>query len=296
MNTNVFKFFVVEGIKSFVKNGLMSAASVVTVTLCLILCGVYVLFSMNLNYAAKQIEENYEIQLFIDEDADKEQIEKIETELRAIENIGGISFIPKQEALRQWIDSMQDNLEALEGLEEDNPLRDSFKITFIQLQTAQSTISEIEKVGGIAYIKNNKDIIDLLIETTRKIKNVSFYFMLFFGLISIFIISNAIRITVFARRREINIMKFVGATDWFIRLPFMIEGIIIGVVGALISILIVSGAYNYFLSTTGNLIQKTVELFDVAAITKVLIYFLAGGGIALGALGSTLSLRKYLYV
>ncbi|MCK9478098.1 MAG: permease-like cell division protein FtsX [Firmicutes bacterium] len=296
MNSKTFKFFIVEGLKSFFKNGLLSAASVITVSLSLILFGVYVLFSMNLNYAAMQIETNYEIQIFIDENADSSLIGQIELGLGEIENINTITFVAKGQALKQWIDSMADNIEALEGLEDDNPLRDSFRITFKNLQYADETLSEIKAIQGVSYIKNNKDVVDKLVDITDKIKKSSFYFMLFFAVISIFIISNSIRITVFARRREVNIMKFVGATDWFIRLPFMIEGIIIGIVGAIISAIIVSSAYGYFLSTTGVLIETTVKLLKTGQVTRILIAYLAGGGIVLGALGSSLSLRKHLYV
>lgn len=296
MNARAFKFFLGEGIKSFLKNGLMSVASVVTITLCLILCGVYILFSMNLNYAAKQVEANYEIQIFIKEDTPQSSVGEVAKQLEALDNVNTVQFLSKQQALEQWMGSMKGNLESLEGLEEDNPLRDSFKITLHDLSLAENTAAEIEGINGVAYVKNNKDVIDKLVDITAKVKNVSFYCMVFFAVISVFIISNSIRITVFARRREVNIMKFVGATDWFIRLPFMIEGIIAGIIGAVVSVMLVSGAYNYFLSTTGTLIESTVHLYQTDAVFKVLAAWLTGMGAGLGAAGSMLSLRKHLYV
>ena len=256
MSVRAFKFFVVEGTKSFFKNGLMSVASVVTVSMCLILCGLYVIFSMNLNYAAKQVETNYEIQLFIEEGTSDTRIADIGKELNGIDNVNTVVFVSKDQAFNQWKEGFKDNLAILEGLEDDNPLRDSFKITLHDLKQTESTMSQVNNIQGVAYVKNNKDSIDKLVDLTGKIKNASFYFMVFFALISVFIISNTIRITVFARRREVNIMKFVGATDWFIRWPFVIEGILVGLIGAVISVLIVSQSYGYFLGTTGVLINS----------------------------------------
>jgi cell division transport system permease protein len=296
MSVRAFKFFVVEGTKSFFKNGLMSVASVVTVSMCLILCGLYVIFSMNLNYAAKQVETNYEIQLFIEEGTSDTRIADIGKELNGIDNVNTVVFVSKDQAFNQWKEGFKDNLAILEGLEDDNPLRDSFKITLHDLKQTESTMSQVNNIQGVAYVKNNKDSIDKLVDLTGKIKNASFYFMVFFALISVFIISNTIRITVFARRREVNIMKFVGATDWFIRWPFVIEGILVGLIGAVISVLIVSQSYGYFLGTTGVLINSTIQLYEVAAVISPLVISLAGMGIIIGALGSAMSLRRHLYV
>ena len=296
MSVRAFKFFVVEGTKSFFKNGLMSVASVVTVSMCLILCGLYVIFSMNLNYAAKQVETNYEIQLFIEEGTSDTRIADIGKELNGIDNVNTVVFVSKDQAFNQWKEGFKDNLAILEGLEDDNPLRDSFKITLHDLKQTENTMSQVNNIQGVAYVKNNKDSIDKLVDLTGKIKNASFYFMVFFALISVFIISNTIRITVFARRREVNIMKFVGATDWFIRWPFVIEGILVGLIGAVISVLIVSQSYGYFLGTTGVLINSTIQLYEVAAVISPLVISLAGMGIIIGALGSAMSLRRHLYV
>ena len=121
-------------------------------------------------------------------------------------------------------------------------------------------------------------------------------FGLWFAVISVFIISNTIRITVFARRREVNIMKFVGATDWFISCPFVIEGIIIGFIGALTAMLIVSQAYGYFISEVGLVIEENINIYDLSSVFWVLFGSLIGMGVVLGASGSGVSLRKHLYV
>lgn len=274
----------------------MSLASVVTVGLCLVLFGVYLLFSMNLNYTATQIEAGYEIQLFIEETADSEDASEVKSALMNIENINNIVFVSKDEALKEWNEKFGNDSEFLEGLEDDNPLRDSFKVTFNDLSLSDETISQISKIDMVAKVTNNQGAMDKLVEITSNVQKVSLWLMIFFAVISVFIISNTIRITVFARRREVNIMKFVGATDWFISCPFVIEGIIIGFIGAMTAMLLVSQAYNYLISEVGLVIEDTIHIYDLSSVFWILFGSLTGMGIVLGASGSGISLRKHLHV
>jgi cell division transport system permease protein len=298
MKARAFNYFLREGFRSFCKNGLMSMASVVTVTLCLILFGIYMLFSVNLNYAAAQVEASYEIQVFIADSASAvpSRTERMKHDLAAIANVNAVTFVSKEEALAGWKAQFGDNAEILEGLELDNPLRDSYKVTVKDLAAVGGTVSEIERLPDVGYVKNNKDAMDKLVRVTSVVQSISFWFMIIFALISVFIISNAIRITVFARRREVNIMKFVGATDWFISFPFMIEGIIIGILGAAAALLIVSQAYRYGLNSAGLLFGETIRLYRVGAVFHILFASLTGMGIVLGAAGSAVSLRRHLHV
>ena len=291
-----FNYFINEGVRSFIKNGLMSVASVITVSLCLVLFGVYVLFSANINYMAEQVEANYEIRIFIDENAVQPQISRIEAELNAIDNINGVAFVSKEESLEEWKQKFGDGAEIFDGLELDNPLRDSFNITLNSLALADETIGEILRINDVANIKNNKPAMDKLMEITTGVQKVSFWLMIFFALISVFIISNAIRITVFARRREINIMKFVGGTDWFISCPFVIEGIIIGLIGSLVALLVASQAYGYVIANVGLVIENSIKIYSLRELFGILLGALAGMGVMLGALGSGISLRRHLYV
>ncbi|OQB13614.1 MAG: Cell division protein FtsX [Firmicutes bacterium ADurb.Bin193] len=296
MNLNSFKYFVNEGVKSFLKNGLMSIASVITIMLCLIMFGIYVLFAANLNYVARQVEENYEIQVFIKDGTSSSRTAQLADILIAIPNVNKVVFVSKKEALDSWKAQFGENSEILEGLELDNPLRDSYKITVDSLSLVDETVSKINEIEEIANIKNNKDTIEKLISVTSVVKTVSFWIMVVFALVSIFIISNAIRITIFARRREVNIMKFIGATDWFISLPFMIEGIIIGIIGALFSVAVLSQVYIRFLNLVGDVFTGSISLYTFGAVAGILTASLAGMGTVIGALGSLISLRRHLHV
>lgn len=296
MNVRSLKYFILEGFRSFLINGLMSVASVITVTLCLIIFGIYVLFSVNINHAANQIEANFEIRVFINEGTPVSRTAQMGEDIKTVGNVSDAVFVSKMEALQEWKKEFGEGSEILDGLDMDNPLRDSYKVTVTDLKSVHATVEEIGKISDVAYIKNNKETMDKLVNITSVVKSISFWFTIFFALISVFIISNAIRITVFARRREVNIMKFVGATDVFISFPFMVEGIIIGVLGAFASVLLVSQGYEYLFGYIGMLFGTTISLFKMSDMIWLLIASLSGMGIILGAVGSIISLRRHLHV
>ncbi len=296
MNARSVKYFISEGFRSFVINGLMSVASVITVSLCLILFGIYVIFSANINHAASQLEANFEVRVFIVEGTSSSRTAEISNNIKSIANVSTVTFVSKAQALEEWKKEFGEGSEVLEGLEMDNPLRDSYKITLTDLKSVNDTVDSISKIADVAYVKNNRDTMDKLVNITGIIKNISLWFMIFFALVSIFIISNAIRITVFARRREVNIMKFVGATDFFISLPFMVEGIIIGIIGSFVSVLLVSQGYAYMLGYVGILFGSSISLYRLSEVIWLLIGSLSVMGITLGGVGSYVSLRRHLHV
>ena len=232
----------------------------------------------------------------MEEETSLERTAQISDELKAIDNVNSVMFVSKEQGLEDWKKEFGEGAEILDGLELDNPLRDSYRVTLKDLNIVNNTVSVIERINDVAYVKNNKDTIDRLVNITGIVRNISLWFMFFFAFVSIFIISNAIRITVFARRREVNIMKFVGATDFFISFPFMIEGIMIGIFGALISVLAVSQAYNYFYNYASMIFGSTISLYKLYSVFWLLTSSLAGMGVILGAVGSAISLRRHLHV
>ncbi|MEE1043134.1 MAG: FtsX-like permease family protein, partial [Clostridia bacterium] len=183
----------------------------------------------------------------------------------------------------------------LEGLEGDNPIRDSFKVTLVDLSLADKTANDIGKLKGIAKVNDNQTSMNKLVNATKIIKNISFWFMIFLSAIAVFIISNTIKITLFARRRDINIMKYLGATNSFISWPYIVEGVVIGLVGAIISMVIVTLAYNYFLSMDFTLFG-TIKFCTVGDVFLSLLVWFAGIGVLLGAIGSAVSIRRHLRV
>ena len=291
------KYFISEGCKSYAVNGLMSLASTVIVVASLIVFGLYLLFSMNINYVAQQLEGECEIQVWIDDSvlAGSAEMQDIENGLKAVSNVKSVQFFSNTEALEDFKQKLGKDSEYLDGLDGDNPLRNSFKITLYNLSEADKSAAEFEKIPGVSNVSDNRTNMNKLVNATTIIKHISFWFMIFLSAIAVFIISNTIKITLFARRRDINIMKYLGATDSFISWPFIIEGIVIGLVGALISLALVSLGYTIFLSKNFT-IFNTIEFCSMGQVILPMLGWFAGIGILLGAVGSAVSIRRHLRV
>lgn len=292
-----FKYFVSEGLKSFSSNGLMSLASTIIVIASLVVFGIYLLFSMNINHIAKQFEEESEIQIWIDESIlpDSAQMQDVENYIRAVPNVNDVEFFSNEEALADYKAQLGADSEYLDGFDTDNPLRDSFKVTLQDISLAEETSAEFAKINGVANVSDNRTSMNKLVLITNVIRHISFWFMLFLGALAVFIISNTIKITLFARRRDINIMKYIGATDSFISWPFIVEGVIIGLVGAVISLVLVSLGYGFFIAQN-FVIFKTIEFCSLGQVLLPMICWFAGIGGLLGAFGSAISIRRHLRV
>lgn len=291
------KYFVSEGCKSYSKNALMSLASTVIVVASLIVLGIYLLFSMNLNFIANQLKEDCEIQVWIDDSVKygSSAMSKIEKNLKAIENVNMVEYFSKEDALSDFKTDLGEDAVILDGLEGDNPIRNSFKVTLHDLDKASETAGSIAKINGVANVSDNLTSMNKLVAVTNIVKQISFWFMLFLCALAIFIISNTIKITLFARRKDINIMKYLGATDSFISWPFVVEGVVIGMVGAVISLIVVTAFYAIFMSKD-YILLNTIEFCSVGSVfVPLLCWFVAIGGL-LGAFGSAISIRRHLKV
>lgn len=297
--TSNFKYFVSEGCKSYTKNTLMTLSSTIIVVACLIVFGLYLLFSMNINAFAEQMKSECEIRVYIDENIDPESVEmaEIESKINEINNVYKVEFYSNEEALEELKADLGENAYVMEGFGDDNPLRDSYKIRLKDLSESEKTAEKLEKIDGIAKVNDNQSSANKLVSFTNIIKNISFWFMIFLGALAIFIISNTIKITLFARRRDINIMKYLGATNSFISWPYIIEGIIIGLVGSLIAMAIMLFAYNCFVSMDITLFEAMdIQFCSVSEVVVPLVLWFAGIGVLLGAIGSAVSIRRHLKV
>ena len=296
MKFRSIKYYTKQATGNVFANGWMSIASVFTVIASLLVFGVFFLLTLNLNYIAGQFEGDYEIILVVDENYTFEQTEQLRPQIEAIEFIENVTFDSKESRLDDLKQDMGDNAYLFEGYEENNPLRDWYKVTLTDLSQSETVVAQIESIEGIVKIIFNQDTIDNLLSATNYLSNISIWIMIALGIISIFIISNTIKLTVFSRAKEINIMKYVGATDWFIRWPFIIEGIIIGLVGSAASLLIISFGYNGLTAFFGTLGISFVSFMPITQILPFLIPMFLLLGIILGGIGSLISVRKHLKV
>lgn len=297
--TSNFKYFVSEGCKSYTTNTLMTLSSTIIVVACLIVFGLYLLFSMNINSIAEQMKSECEIRVWIDESIipGSPEMEDVERAIKAVSNIEEAEFYSNEKAMEDWKEELGDDAYVMDGFGDDNPLRDSYKIKLEDLSISESTAEKLSRISGIANVSDNQSSANKLVEFTNVIKSISFWFMLFLGALAIFIISNTIKITLFARRREINIMKYLGATNSFISWPYVIEGIIIGFVGSLVALVIMLPAYNYFLSMDVTLFEAmNIRFCKISEVFVPLLAWFIGIGVLLGAAGSAVSIRRHLKV
>ena len=280
---------------SMVNNRLMSVSSILTVGCCLFLFSVFMLFTMNINYISAQIKSQCEIQAFIDIEIDGEEAVAIAENVKTISNIQSITYETKAEAFENYSKRLGGNSIALEGLSGEDFLRNSVKVTLEDLSLAGETAEKIAEIPGIAEVINHQDVVDSVINITSYVQKASFVIMVILMIVSLFIISNTIKLSVAARANEIHIMKFVGATNWFIRWPFIIEGLLIGFIGSIIALAIVYGGYvPLYNSVTGafSLIDLYEPLHTVATIIPTVMAF----GCVMGVIASTVSTTKHLKV
>lgn len=298
MKHSIIGYLLGEGFRNVFHNKKSSGASLAIMCATMLIFGIFFMIIENINSAVKTIELQQGMQVFIQKDASDEQISQIGEQIKAINGVNTIKFISKEDALNYNREKLG-NPALFVGYDEENPFKASYLVTLTDLKLSSEVQENIYKLDNIASITSQDNTINNLVKIANGIKIVSIVVLSLLVIISIFIIANTIKLTVHARRKEISIMKYVGATDSFIRWPFIIEGIIIGIIAAIISLAILGLAYNLIISKLGNsavLAKIGMSLLRFANISTLLVIVYLVLGIGIGALGSTISMRKYLKV
>ncbi len=289
---------IVEAFKNLWRNRMMSMASIVSVMLSLLILGLVFAIIININSFVEGAQDQFEeIVVYLKEDVDKAATDQLLTDIEGIIGVEKVNFVSKEEAMIDWKADWGEKAYLLEGLD-SNPLPNSIIITLRDLETSESVVKVLSTLDGIEDIKFYKDVIDKITGAARFIRTVGLAIIVILLIVSTLIISNTIKLAVNARYREINIMKYVGATNWYIKRPFMIEGTILGLIGALIAVFIIyagySYMYNYFSSEFYVLIAAHFVPLEAVMYDLLTIFIVLGSGI--GALGSINAMRKHLNV
>ena len=296
MRIKGFRYAFREAFKNIFSNGWMTVASVFTVMASLLVLGVFLVLTLNLNLIVGDLQGNYEIIVVVDEKTGEDGLIAIGEDIERIENVNDAVLDRKESRMEALKEDFGDNASLLDRYNDDNPLRDWYKITLQDLTRSNETIQKIEKVDGVTKVIQNEDAINSLIKIANYIKQFSLWIIIALASVSIFIISNTIKLTVYTRRKEINIMKFVGATDWFIRWPFIIEGIIIGIVGSCFAVAVILLCYHFLLGVVQSLNVMFLSFLPFADILPIVLISSFGLGAILGGVGSLISVRKHLNV
>lgn len=306
MRYNVITYLLGEGIRNVFKNKKSTSASIIIMSLTMLIFGVFFVITQNINSIMKQIESEQGIEVFL-YDISEDQTKALEDYIRNIDGINTVEYKSKEDALNQLKSQFKDREDLLSGYDENNIFPASYVVTLTDLTKNNEVKQKIEEYDKdkpdtekvIKKITSSDETITKLINLANGIRIITRVILVILIIISIFIISNTIKLTVHARRKEISIMKYVGATNSFIRWPFIVEGIIIGIISGAISIIILG--INYNLIANKILESQVVSAMNINLLTFadmfgliVLVYTILGVGI--GVLGSCISMRRYLKV
>jgi len=288
LKLRTFRYFFREAWRGLVRNRLMSLTAMGTIAIALVLLGVFSLITTNLQYFGNLALGRIEIRAFLSESARNHEL--LKAEIQAIPGVQRVEFVSKEEGAR-WLEKALGNKGLF--LDGENPLPNSFNIHPARGADVEKIAGQVRRVAGVDEVVYGRDFVRLLHLAVRLIWVLGFGLLFLVMLAVLYIVVNTIQMTVYARRKEIEIMKLVGATDWFIRWPFMLEGIILGIGGALIAVVIVLEAYAFLSNRLGQ-VSTVLSLLTRAEITPYVIGGFFGVGVLFGALGSLLSVKRYL--
>lgn len=293
---NSWRYAIKQAFKQAFRNRAMSAASMFSITAMLLILGLFFILVVNINMVSETAKKQFDtIQVYLLDSTTYEQATDMLSQLENTDGVKEASYLSDDEAMAKWRTKWGDNAYLLDGLE-NNPLPNSLIIKVTKLEAADTVVAKVKTFDGVEDIKYYKDTVDQLMKITRFIQVGAMIVILFLVIVSVVVVSNTIKLTVLAREREISIMKYVGATNWFIRGPFLIEGILIGIVSALISVGIVSLLYYKITELVGQ------EIFVMLSTTMVpgafliihLVWIFLALGVSIGACGSIVSMRRFL--
>jgi cell division transport system permease protein len=291
--------FIAEAFSGMFKNGLMTIASLVVVTSCLIMLGIFLIVTLNVNSISDDIADSCQVKVYISEEAKQAgRTDEILQQIKKISYTKDVTFENGVDAFKEFKEGMtKEELAPFTGLPDDF-LYDAYNVTVDDIENTGKITELLSSIDGVDSVENGEDVVSVINTFRNGVKNVSFWVILVFMLISIFIISNTVKLTLHNRRKEINIMKYVGATDSYIRWPFIIEGIVVGLVAAAIAFFITQFTYGALCNALSGdeSIIKFLKLLSFKQIWMVFALSYAGLGAVIGALGSAFSIRKYLKV
>ena len=303
MTGSSFRYLFKEGFRNTWSNRMMSIASICVLMSCLVLIGCASMIFLNIESLLGRIEEENVVMVYIQDDTSDADIAAMDTQLKGLDNVKEVEFVPKEDAWADQLSTMEEaQAQFFTEISSDIPLPDAFKVTVDDLTYFDQTVSQIEQLDHIDTIRENKDLAEKLVTIRHGVEVISIVIVAVLLAISVFIISNTIKLTVYSRRLEISIMKSVGATNSFVRLPFVVEGLLLGLVSAVVAFFVIWGAYTGLVHLiTGEssslwlrmMFQSVVPFRDVA--WQLGLSF-AGAGMVTGAIGSAFCISSHLKV
>lgn len=298
---NSFSYLISEGFGNVFKNKKSTIASLVIMCATMLIFGTFFAIGENIDHIMKQIESSQGFQVFATREATEEQVKILGDQIRAIDGVSTADYVSKEQGINIMKERFKDKAGVLDGWDdpENNPISDSYIVKLTDLSLNEQVQEKVNNLENVKTITSSNKTITTLMSLTNGIRIATFVLLIILVVISIFIISNTLKLTMHARRKEISIMKYVGATNNFIRGPFIVEGIIIGILSGALSIVIVGGLYKIitdklmmseFMLTMNLSLLTFSDMFNLIVVVYTLL------GIGIGVIGSLVSMRKYLKV
>jgi cell division transport system permease protein len=297
MKISTFKYYIMDALKSLKRNKTVSIASIATVAATLFILGVFLLIVFNVNSGMEVIGSKLQVKIYIEDEITISDKSAIERAIDDVQGVTNVKFETKDDALETVKKQFGEDSKALvEGLEKTNPFPNAYVVSVEKPEIVTNVVEAAEGLSGVEKINDVREIVDKVIKITNSIKVIGFALFIILISVSLFLIGNTIKLTVYSRKKEIGIMKYVGATDWFIRWPFIIEGMMLGISGAIVSIGVLYYVYRMaFQKSAQTLLEFSgFTLINPHFILSTTLWQFMLGGLLIGAIGSVLSIRKFL--
>lgn len=301
MKWSSFRYLTKQGLHNLRANRLMSLASIGVLTACLLLTGIAGLFSANVNSLVEYLGDQNETVVYLDQSLSDEQLASVDQTLRSMPGLAAVTYVSQEEVLETYKGYMSEYADLFNDFEEDNPFHANYRVVLEDLNRMDEMIAQLEQIDGVYSVSAPTQLSSVFLTIQRAVTYAGWALVAVLALVSVVVISNTIRLTVFARRKEINIMKYVGATNGFIRWPFFVEGTSVGLISGLLAAGLVIGAYALVVDKVGAMSGFWGPilgscLLSVGQVWPIVLGAFLIFGVIIGSIGTATSIRKYLEV
>ena len=301
MKWSSFQYLTKQGLHNLRANRLMSLASIGVLTACLLLTGIAGLFSANVNSLVEYLGDQNETVVYLDQGLSDEELASVDQTLRSMPGLAAVTYVSQEEVLETYKGYMSEYADLFNDFEEDNPFHANYRVVLENLNQLDEMIAQLEQIDGVYSVSAPTQLSSVFLTIQRAVTYAGWALVAVLALVSVVVISNTIRLTVFARRKEINIMKYVGATNGFIRWPFFVEGTSVGLISGLLAAGLVIGAYARGVNRVGAMSGFWGPilgscLLSVGQVWPAVLGAFLIFGVVIGSIGTATSIRKYLEV
>ncbi len=288
-----FSYFFGQAVRGLWRNGVMSFASIAVLMSCLIVLGSFTMLVANINVNLDELGLQNEIMVFVEPDLTDDELLRVEQMIRNISYVGEVRHITKDEALDYMIEQVgEENRDLYEAYRDDNPLSDSFEITNIDGAHYTDVTYSLSQIEGIRKTRDQRALANMMQSLKNGVTLIFSWFLVILFVVSVFVIINTVKLSVYSRKNEIVVMRYIGATGLFIALPFIIEGAMIGLVSSMIAYLLENVLYGYIQSSVSDIVS-IIHIIPLSDVRLTMFFGFAAVGILTGVIGSAISISKY---